>query len=148
LIWELAIRVIVLGGPGIGVQGNVPDDADWKVCWFDYCSHGLEEEAGDVGEKSAFALADASLGDHGEELGDDAADVIAVLEVWTAGEKFGGDGLGVGVIALLGEAFMDDTKSGGGAAKRIEAAPAMSGSVAAAIFEWNLVPIAGWVCNF
>ena len=126
--------VVVFGGGVVGTHGNVPDNADRKGCWVDYCAHGLEEEAGDISEESAFALADAPLGDHGEKLGGDAADVIAVLKVWAAGEKFGGDRLGFGVIALFGETFMNDAKSGGGTAKWIEAAPAMSRSVATAIF--------------
>jgi hypothetical protein len=109
---SLAGRVVDFDGERVvGTHGNIPDDADWKVCWFDCGAHGLEKEAGDVGEESAFALTDASLGDHGEKLGNDAADVIAVLEIRAAGEEFGGDGLGFGVGELFGVALMDDAET-------------------------------------
>ncbi len=97
-------------------------------------SHGLEEKTGDVSEESAVALADFPLGDESEELGHDAAEFFAGAEFGGAGEELVGDGLGFGVIVLFVHVFMDDAKSGGGATERIEAAPSVSGSVAAAIF--------------
>ncbi len=95
--------------------------------------HSLEEEAGDVGEKSAFALADAALGDHGEKLCDDAADVIAVLEVWAAGEEFGGDGLGFSVGEPFGSAFVENAEAVGIVVVRIGAASAVRGRELAAV---------------
>ena len=105
--------------------------------------HGLEEEAGDVGEKSAIVSGDALLGDESEELGHDAAKLFASAEVGAAGEEFVGDGLEFGVILFFEQMIVDEAESRVAAAKRIEAASTVGGSVAAAIFERYLVSSAG-----
>ena len=108
----------------------------------------MEKEAGDVGEQGAVALSDAFLRDEREELGHDAAEFFAGAEFWAAGEELIGDGLDLGVSVLFVETFMDDAESGGSTAERIEAASAMSGSEAAAIFQRDLSSRTGGICNF
>jgi len=94
----------------------------------------LEKNGADVGEKRAFGAPDAFLSDESEKLSHDAADIFASAKFGASAKKLFGDGADFGVGGFFVEAFMDDAESGGGAAKWIEAAPAVSGSEAAAIF--------------
>jgi len=95
----------------------------------------LEKKAGDVGEKSAIVPGDTFLGDKGEEFGHDAAEFFASAEFGAAGEEFVGDGLEFGVVLFFEQMLVDEAESGIAASERIEAAAAMGGCVAAAIFE-------------
>jgi hypothetical protein len=85
----------------------------------------LKEEAGDVGEESAFALADFSLGDEGEKLSHDAAEVLAGAKFWGAGEELVGDGLGLGVFDFLDMALVNDAEFIGVTVVRICATPSV-----------------------
>lgn len=86
---------------------------------------------------------DAFLGDESEEFSHDAAEFFTSAEFRAAGEKFVGDGLEFGVVLFFEQMLVDEAKSRVAAAERIEAAPAVSGGVSAAIFERNLVASAG-----
>ena len=97
-------------------------------------THGLEKNGADVSEQSAFGALDASLGDESEELGHYATNVFAGAKFRASAEELIGNGASFGVVGLFVKTFMDDAKSGGAAAERIEAASTMSGSEAAAIF--------------
>ena len=142
-IWKLPVGVLAFVEFGFAEQWDIPDYSAGKIrgcgCW----QHGLEEKAGDVGEKGAVVPGDAFLGDESEEFGHDAAEFFASAEFRTAGEEFVGDGLEFGIVLFFEQMIVDQAKSGVAAAERIQAATAMSGSVSAAIFEWNLAPSAG-----
>ena len=71
----------------------------------------MEEETGDVGEKSAVVSGDALLGDESEEFGHDAAEFFAGAEFRGAGEEFVGDGLEFGVILFFEQMLVDEAKA-------------------------------------
>jgi hypothetical protein len=89
-------------------------------------THGLEKEAGDVCEKRAVALANASLSDEREKLGHDAAEFFAGAEIGAAGEQLIRDGLGFGVIDFFELALVDDAQLVGVAVVRISATASVS----------------------
>lgn len=119
VLWALEALQFFLGR---FAHGDVPDDSDWTMGRSGGWQHGLEKKAGDVGEESAFALADLPLGDESEELGHDAAEFFAGAKFGGAGKELIGDGLSLGVIGFFHVALVNNAEFIGGVHVGIQAA--------------------------